>query len=741
LQATAAWRDENGTRYGGYYTQEEVKDVVAYAAKRFINIIPEIEMPGHSCAALAAYPSLGCTGGPYKVQPSWGIFKDVYCAGNDSVFTFLQGVIDEVVQLFPSQYIHVGGDETPKDSWKQCAKCQARMKKEGLKDEHELQSYFVQRMEKYINSKGRKLIGWDEILEGGLAPNATVMSWRGEKGGIEASRQKHDVIMSPYTYLYFDYYQGKPATEPKAIGGYLPLPAVYAYEPLSAGFTKEDHSYVKGIQANTWTEFIADEKHLDYMVFPRALIVAETGWGPPVKNYDGFMKKLRVRLQALDKQPINFRIPEPLGLKDSITDANTIDIDLQPSVQGATVYYSIDGTEPNKKLSGTIKLSLATKEPVILKTVTVLPSGRKSAVYAASYKKANTRIEWDTTTLRKVSAADKRNSGYARLIVLPDNSWLCTYEADGSVVVTKSTDKGQHWSDPVMVAERGNGYNMSVPDLLLLKDGSILIGYNPRPFEISPDRKFAIRTKKSYDGGATWKDERLLYEAGHEFKNGCWEPCALQLPGGEIQLYFANEGPYTTSEEQNISMLRSADNGLTWTSKPTTVSFRAGSRDGMPVPVLLNNGKEIVFAIEDNGIGNFKPYIIRNTLKENWLKPVFTNSTSRQYALSEKIADSIYAGAPYLRQLPSGETILSYQGTEDRPNKMRNAEMKVVIGSSTATNFGKKSSPFPIPPSKSGLWNSLSVIDNNTVVALTSTNAFTNNRGAEVWMIIGRVKR
>jgi hexosaminidase len=374
---------------GAYYTQEEIKEIVAYATARHINIIPEIEMPGHSSAALAAYPLLGCTGGPYKVQTTWGIFHDVYCAGNDSVFTFLQDVIDEVIALFPGRYIHIGGDECPKDSWKKCPKCQQRIAANQLKDEHELQSYFVQRIEKYINSKGRKMIGWDEILEGGLAPNATVMSWRGEKGGIEAARLQHDVIMTPYTYLYFDYYQGNPGLEPKAIGGFLPLEAVYKYEPLSDVFTTTDHQYVKGIQANTWTEYIADEDHLDYMVYPRALVVAETGWSPAIKkNYAHFLQKLRVRLATLEKQHINFRIPEPAGLKDSVTNLNKITINLQPSVKGATVYYTTDGTVPTTKSTkaiGYINLSLFDNIPVTVKAITVLPSGRQSRVQAANF--------------------------------------------------------------------------------------------------------------------------------------------------------------------------------------------------------------------------------------------------------------------------------------------------------------------------------------------------------------------
>jgi hexosaminidase len=401
LQDVAAWRTPNDYelntpqvkdgRYGGYYTQQDVKDVIAYAAARHINIVPEIEMPGHATAALAAYPWLGCTGGPYAIRQGGGVFRDVYCAGKDSTFMFLQDVLSEVIALFPGKYIHVGGDECPKDSWKACPRCQARIKAEGLHNEHELQSYFIQRMEKFVNSKGRKLIGWDEILEGGLAPNATVMSWRGETGGIAAARQQHDVIMTPYTYLYLDYYQGRPATEPPGIGGYLPLPYVYRYEPMSDSLTTSQQQYIKGVQANTWAEYISTEQHMDYMVYPRALALAEIGWSPrEKKNYADFTARLASTLARLDKQGVSFRIPEPLALKDSVTTAGSISLNLQPAVQGAAVYYTIDGSQPTLQSSrgnGMINLSLSDNVPVTVKAITVLAAGRQSTVYSANYIK------------------------------------------------------------------------------------------------------------------------------------------------------------------------------------------------------------------------------------------------------------------------------------------------------------------------------------------------------------------
>jgi BNR repeat-like domain len=349
-------------------------------------------------------------------------------------------------------------------------------------------------------------------------------------------------------------------------------------------------------------------------------------------------------------------------------------------------------------------------------------------------------IVWDSFTLKKVSSPGARYCGYARLTQLFDQSLLAVYEADGTTVCVKSKDLGTTWSAPVIIAPKANGVSMSVPDILELKDHSILVCYNPRPGRGATGKKFGIRTLKSYDGGATWRDERLLYEADYAFQNGCWEPSAIQLPSGEIQLFFSNEGDYLTSNEQNISLVRSRDNGLTWSKTREIVSFRPGSRDGMPSPILLQNGKEIVFAIEDNGFTNFKPYTIRSTVKNNWSGTVGASGPDRNYAFAEPIADSIYAGAPYLRQLKTGQTILSYQGTEGRINKMNNADMKVVIGDSHAKNFRNKSVPFMIAKNKSALWNSLAVLSDNTIVALTSTSSCSYGN-TEIWMIKGHLAK
>ena len=293
-------------RYGGFYTQEQIKEVVAYAASRHINVVPEIEMPGHALAALAAYPQVGCTGGPYEVNRGWGVFEDVFCAGNDSTFALLEDVLTEVMELFPSEIIHIGGDESPKERWKDCAKCQRRIKAEGLKDEHELQSYFIRRIERFVNSKGRKIIGWDEILEGGLAPNAAVMSWRGTEGGIAAARSGHFAVMSPGSHCYFDHYQGDPANEPLAFGGYTPLQMVYSYEPIPAELNAEEGKYILGAQGNLWTEYILTSDQVEYMAVPRLLALAEVLWTPKEKrNEADFLQRLEKEFVALDALNVN----------------------------------------------------------------------------------------------------------------------------------------------------------------------------------------------------------------------------------------------------------------------------------------------------------------------------------------------------------------------------------------------------------------------------------------------------
>lgn len=350
LTRVGAWR--NGTivgrypgqsntqqRIGGFYTQEEIKEVVRYATERYIEVIPEIEMPGHSSAAIAAYPQLSCfpklpseipksplsdlskdemRNGRIKiVQETWGVFDDVFCAGNDSTFLFLQDVLDEVIALFPSNYVHIGGDECPKTHWKKCPKCQQRRVDLQLKDEHELQSYFVQRIEKYLNGKGKQMIGWDEILEGGLAPNALVMSWRGEAGGIEAAKQKHLVIMTPGSPLYLD--NGQRENEDSVIiGGFNPIEKVYAYDPLPKELTAAQQEYILGAQGNVWTEYMTNTKKIEYMVFPRIAALSEILWTPKkLQSWEQFEKRLIPQFKRYDKMGIDY-CPGFFDLRSSV---------------------------------------------------------------------------------------------------------------------------------------------------------------------------------------------------------------------------------------------------------------------------------------------------------------------------------------------------------------------------------------------------------------------------------------
>jgi hexosaminidase len=296
-------------RYGGFYTQDDIREVVAYAKSRHINIVPEIEMPGHSCAALMAYPQFSCTGGPFTNDLPGGIFDGVFCAGNDGSFKFMEDVLTEVMDLFPGKYIHIGGDEVLTNNWKNCPKCQARMKKEGLHHEMELESYFIRRIEKVINAHERRLIGWSEIREGGLARNATIMDWAG--GAIEAATSGHDVVMSPLNDCYFDHYQSKDiANEPHAIGGYLPLEQVYAFEPIPAKLAPQFRRHILGAQANVWTEYMPSFSHVQYMIFPRICAMAEVVWSPrEARDWDSFSRRLETHYKLFDQLGINYRHP------------------------------------------------------------------------------------------------------------------------------------------------------------------------------------------------------------------------------------------------------------------------------------------------------------------------------------------------------------------------------------------------------------------------------------------------
>lgn len=371
----------DGKSYGGYYTQDELRDVIDYAAKRHITIIPEVDLPGHMQAALTAYPELGCTGGPYEVRTIWGVSQDVLCVGNDFTLQFVKDVLSEVADIFPSEYIHIGGDECPKVRWEKCPKCQERIKSLGLKSdakhtkEQRLQSYMIQEAAKYLKEKGKRIIGWTEILEGGLVPDATLMSWIGESGGIEAAHQHHDVIMTPNTYLYFDYYQSKKVEdEPLAIGGYLPIEKTYNYEPMPKVLTKEEQQYIKGVQANLWTEYIPVFSQVQYMVLPRLGAAAEVQWtDPSKKDYKDFLRRVPHLVAVYDCYGWNYAT----HVYDVNVDMKADTVNHVLNVQLSTmaddpIYYTLDGQDPTEKSLKYTKPFMI-DQSVVLKTMAVHP--------------------------------------------------------------------------------------------------------------------------------------------------------------------------------------------------------------------------------------------------------------------------------------------------------------------------------------------------------------------------------
>ncbi|PSL43693.1 hexosaminidase [Chitinophaga niastensis] len=439
LTQIAAWRDyavwkdwwAKGRRYshegdpnayGGYYTQAEAREIVAYAAQRGITVIPEIEMPGHSEEVLAVYPQLSCSGIPYK--------NSEFCLGNDSTFTFLENVLSEVMDIFPSTYIHIGGDEANKKAWKTCPKCQQRIHTENLKDENGLQSYGVRRMEKFLIKHKRKLLGWDEILEGGLAPEATVMSWRGESGGIAAAKEGHDVIMTPGGYCYFDSYQADPATQPAAIGGYLPVDKVYSYEPVPKELNATEAAHVLGAQANIWTEYIPIPSHLEYMTYPRLLALSEVVWSDTVhKNIDDFRKRLQSHYLLLQRLNVNYYRP-------------SYDVTIHPNIDYAhkrtavsfsteqyqpQIRYTLDGTIPgnhSKLYTGTFDVSgSATVTAAIFKD-TVL-QGKPAVLPIDDHKAIGKKVIYNLPYSKSYPAQKEATlvNGYRGSLTYGDGQW------------------------------------------------------------------------------------------------------------------------------------------------------------------------------------------------------------------------------------------------------------------------------------------------------------------------------
>ena len=387
LTEIGAWRGTGDERYGGFYTQDDVREIVAYAADRYITVVPEIEMPGHSQAALAAYPELSCTGGPFEVSTRWGVHKEVYCAGNEQTFALLEDVLSEVVELFPSEFIHIGGDECPKDRWKACPKCQARIAAEGLEDEHELQSYFIRRIEKFLASKGKRLVGWDEILEGGLPPNATVQSWRGMKGAIAAATTGHDVVSSPTSHCYLDYAQERLPSEPTWMG-FIDLQTCYAFEPTPAELTPEQARHVLGLEGNMWTEH-APQQRIDWQVFPRLCALAEVGWSAKAsRDWDSFCNRMTQHYRRLDQLGVTYYIPAPTCTAVENTDGDKLDklkVTLHNPFDHGEIHYTLDGSTPTAE-SPLYREPLVLTEAEKLSACTCLESGRSSAVAAFEFE-------------------------------------------------------------------------------------------------------------------------------------------------------------------------------------------------------------------------------------------------------------------------------------------------------------------------------------------------------------------
>lgn len=474
----------DGKRYGGFYTKAQIKDIVAYAEKRMITIIPEIEMPGHSQAVIAAYPEFGCaTNSKEKVEVAtkWGIFENILCP-KEETFKFLEDVLDEVIELFPSQYIHIGGDEAPKTQWQNSDVAQALIESEGLKDERGLQNYFITRMEKYLNSKDRQIIGWDEILEGGLAPNATVMSWRGTDGAVEAAKSGHNVVMTPTSHCYFDYYQSDNEDEPTAIGGYLPLEKVYGFNPIPEELNDKEAKYVLGAQGNIWTEYMPTEDQVEYMMFPRILAMSEVVWSESKnKNYEDFVSRVENFHERLDMLDINYanhlyEIDGTMISKDgqSFYELNTL-------TDGKEIRYTLDGSEPdlNSKIyksqipitkSITLKTAVFNSEKQLGKTFTQTINYHKAVGATITIDKKPHNAYLGSGAEGLINGINGSDSRYG------DKEWLGFWGEDIEITIKLDTLKT---IDSMKTRfYNGNGQWIYAPKVIHLKfildDGSIV---------------------------------------------------------------------------------------------------------------------------------------------------------------------------------------------------------------------------------------------------------------------------
>lgn len=513
-----------GTEYGGFYTQEEIKEVVKYAADRFVTVIPELELPGHEMAAIAGYPELSCKGEQSTPRIIWGVEDIVMCAGKEETFKFLEDVIDEIAPLFPSEYFHIGGDECPKISWKQCPLCQKRIKEEGLKGdkqhsaEERLQSYFVQRMEKYLSGKyGKKIIGWDEILEGGLAPSATVMSWRGEAGGIAAANMDHDVIMTPGSGgMYLDQYQGDSKIEPVTIGGYATIEKVYSYNPIPDTLVATGKAqHILGVQCNNWSEYMYNTDLMEYRMYPRALAVAEIGWSPLTrKDYKDFERRLDNALVRLDAHNINYYIPQPEQPNGStnlvaFTDKASLAFKTTRPVK---VVYTIDGTEPTAE-STVYSAPIEFTESGVLKIRSILPSGKMS----------KTR----TITVEKQALAPAKE-------VAKTTPGLEMQVTDGMFLESSKLADVKEWKKLAIKDLRQLTNQVPAPESMrgVKQYAAVATGY----VNIPEDGVYYI----SSDNEEVWIDGKLLINNGGEVKRFSRHDTSVALAAGlhEIKVVF-----------------------------------------------------------------------------------------------------------------------------------------------------------------------------------------------------------
>lgn len=539
--------DGEGTEYGGFYTQEEIKDIVKYASDRFITIVPEIELPGHELAAISAYPELSCKGEPTTPRIIWGVEDIVLCAGKDETFDFFQNVLDEVVSLFPGEYIHIGGDECPKSSWKECPLCQKRITDEGLKPdknhsaEEKLQSYFVQRIEKYLAEKhGRKIIGWDEILEGGLAPTATVMSWRGEHGGIAAASLGHEAIMTPSSGgMYIDQFQGDPKIEPVSIGGYDPLSRVYAYNPVPDTLeTTGKGGLIKGVQTNLWSEYMYEPSLVEYRAYPRVLALAEIAWTPlPRKDYKDFERRLNNALVRLDELNVNYHIPQPEqpgGSCNFVAFTDSVSLEFK-TTRPVEIVFTTDGTEPTQK-SKVYTEPIVFTESGVLKIRSVLLSGKMSKTREIVVEKQSLAPAKETVEV--APGLDMQ---------VTDGMYLSTAELDGVKEWKSSVIKDlREISSVVKSSESMRGVKQYA---------AVATGY----VDIPEDGVYFI----SSDNEEVWIDGKLLVNNGGEVKRFSRHDSSAALAKGlhEIKVVFLGHiiGGWPSNWNDGSVKLRKSD--------------------------------------------------------------------------------------------------------------------------------------------------------------------------------------